>query len=227
MCHCQECLCDGAGEAEARQVAAAQSGRHSSEAAAGQPEGLAGCGAAQTPQASRPHAPAVKAPAQPQASCFPQVMHLLRHALSAQVQPMKHMLQCLSLLSINFAHCTCTQRILSQAQDLTCKPSKSFQPLHVLFSVPTLYFGVSIARSNASKTIAQLGMPAKPLQTLKCQQNHCRNWDASSYIAEIGMVVQVACSMAGAVPGPGEVARLHLSQAHLLPPLQAVVLGKL
>ena len=39
--------------------------------------------------------------------------------------------------------------------------------------------------------------------------------------------VQVACSLAGAVPGSGEAARLHLSQAHLLPSLQAVVLGEL
>ena len=77
MCHCQQCLCDGAGEAEACQVAAAQSGQHGSEAAAVQPESLAGCGPAQTPQARRSHAPAVKAPAQPQAPCLPQVTHVL------------------------------------------------------------------------------------------------------------------------------------------------------
>ena len=77
MCRCQQCLCDGAGEAEARQVAAVQSERHSSEAAAGQPESLAGCGPPQMPQASRPHASAVKAPAQPQASCLSQVLRLL------------------------------------------------------------------------------------------------------------------------------------------------------
>ncbi len=70
-------------------------------------------------------------------------------------------------------------------------------------------------------------MLAEPLQKYGCQQNHCKNWDASSYVAESGMVVQVACSMAGAVPGPGEVEGLHLSQAHFLPPVQAVVLGKL
>ena len=77
MCHYQQCMCDGAGEAEAYQVAAVQSGRHSSEAAAVQPESLAGCGPAQAPQASRPHAPAVQAPAQPQAPCLPQVTHAL------------------------------------------------------------------------------------------------------------------------------------------------------
>ena len=45
----------------------------------------------------------------------------------------------------------------------------------------------------------------------------------------IGVVhfVQVACSLARAVPGSGEAQGVHLSQAHLLPPLQAVVLGKL
>ena len=39
--------------------------------------------------------------------------------------------------------------------------------------------------------------------------------------------VQVVCSLAGAMPGSGEAACLHLPQAHLIPPLQAVVLGEL
>ena len=29
-------------------------------------------------------------------------------------------------------------------------------------------------------------MPAKPLQQLECQQNHCRNWNANKTIAETG-----------------------------------------
>ena len=74
-----------------------------------------------------------------------------------------------------------------------------------------------LQKLDASKIIAEIGMPANPLQTL----------DASKNIAGIGMVVQVACSMAGAVPGPGAAEGLHLPQAHFLPPLQAVVLGKL
>lgn len=74
-----------AGEAEACQVAAAQSGPHSSEGAAGQPESLAGCGSPQAPEGGGPHAPAVKASAQPQAACLPQVPFPL--SLSHTEQP--------------------------------------------------------------------------------------------------------------------------------------------
>ena len=41
------------------------------------------------------------------------------------------------------------------------------------------------------------------------------------------MCFQVACSVAGAVPGPRQAQSVHHAQAHLLPPVQAVVLGEL
>lgn len=198
--HCQQCLCDGAGEAEACQVAAAQSGRHSSEAAAGQPESLAGCGPPQMPQASRPHASAVKAPAQPQASCLSQVLRLLLsctlstgaadEAHARLLEPAYHHLCVLHLYTAynitGTLHLQVTHRQPRHHRRIT--PScNSLSTSACPVSSPDTVSCFFDCKVHCQQHVAEIAMPTKPLQDLECQQklqnlecqrNHFGNWSA-------------------------------------------------